>query len=681
MNNIAYFAADLKKTKMQKILLIVFLLWAVVACTPHQPSLPSMTGTPLQEALAQAGPNRKELEKVLQRYSLCPEDSLKYRATCFLIENMPYYRYWEGELLNQYLEYYRILKEMRGKGIDPSEAVDSIQRMYGIFDKRMLQEKKDIETVDSAYLCHNIEWAFKVWQEQPWGKNVLFGDFCEYILPYRIGDEALAYWREYYYNKYNCLLDSLRQKDSIGAEDPIKAAICISQAISHPDSTFFTSTTPAALPHIGPEVAQLQCGACRDLSDFLIYICRALGIPCATDFMPLRGNDNVGHTWVALWDKYGELYYQEFPDPLKPVRLSDIRKNSKVKIYRNTFSLNRKLQHEMRLIDTVIAPLFENPHFVDVTFPYAIDYRERIDIPEEHIYPGKPSSGIAYLCINRQLGWSPVAWGVFDRKHLHFDHIDRGDIMRVATIENGKLALWTDPFLTYQSGELHFFSPKDSVQDMTLLSKYHLGLEFFRSRVVGGVFEGSNDPDFREKDTLFVINEVPERLNTVVDIPLSPRYRYIRYYGAEGSNCNIAEVIFYGADKQTPLTGKIIGTPGCVQNDGSHEYPNVFDGKTWTSFDYKEASGGWAGLDLEQSQQIARIVYTPRNRDNYIRPGDDFELFYCDKTWKSAGRQTAVADSLVYHDMPVNTLFLLRNYSRGNQERIFTYENGRQIWK
>ena len=26
------------------------------------------------------------------------------------------------------------------------------------------------------------------------------------------------------------------------------------------------------------------------------------------------------------------------------------------------------------------------------------------------------------------------------------------------------------------------------------------------------------------------------------------------------------------------LTGKIIGTPGCWDGDGSHEYTNVFDG-------------------------------------------------------------------------------------------------------
>lgn len=126
---------------------------------------------------------------------------------------------------------------------------------------------------------------------------------------------------------------------------------------------------------------------------------------------------------------------------------------------------------------------------------------------------------------------------------------------------------------------------------------------------------------------------------------------------------------------------EVIGTPGCFQQDGSHEYTNVFDGKSWTSFDYKESEGGWAGLDLGIPTQIDKIVYTPRNRDNYIRPGDTYELFYCDKDWISAGEMQATSDSLHYQQLPQNALLLLCNYTRGTQERIFVYENGSQIWK
>jgi hypothetical protein len=46
--------------------------------------------TPLGAALQSAKNNRKELEKVLRHYQKNPADSLKYKAACFLIENMYY---------------------------------------------------------------------------------------------------------------------------------------------------------------------------------------------------------------------------------------------------------------------------------------------------------------------------------------------------------------------------------------------------------------------------------------------------------------------------------------------------------------------------------------------------------------------------------------------------------------
>lgn len=115
------------------------------------------------------------------------------------------------------------------------------RHMYGPFHLASLQCHKDIETIDSAYLCKNIEWSFKVWQEQPWGKHVSFTDFCEYILPHRIGDETLTDWREEIYQKYNPLLDSLRASDVLDKEDPAVAARCLLDSIRK-GAKFFTTT-------------------------------------------------------------------------------------------------------------------------------------------------------------------------------------------------------------------------------------------------------------------------------------------------------------------------------------------------------------------------------------------------------------------------------------------------------
>jgi hypothetical protein len=64
------------------------------------------------------------------------------------------------------------------------------------------------------------------------------------------------------------------------------------------------------------------------------------------------------------------------------------------------------------------------------------------------------------------------------------------------------------------------------------------------------------------------------------------------------------------------------------------------------------------------------------------RAGDEYELFYWSQSgWTSLGSQ--IGDStgeLIYENCPTNALFWLRNHTRGKEERIFTYENGKQVF-
>lgn len=126
------------------------------------------------------------------------------------------------------------------------------------------------------------------------------------------------------------------------------------------------------------------------------------------------------------------------------------------------------------------------------------------------------------------------------------------------------------------------------------------------------------------------------------------------------------------------LKGRIIGTPGCFQQDGSHEYTKAFDGDPYTSFDYLYPDNGWTGIDLGTPHSINKIVYVPRNRDNFIRKGDNYELLYWEnKQWNSAGCKKADSDSLLYN-VPKGSLLHLINHTRGHDERIFEYKDGKQ---
>ena len=52
----------------------------------------------------------------------------------------------------------------------------------------------DSEVVDADYLAENIEYAFKAW-ELPWARDLSFEEFCRYLLPYKMGNEAPERWR------------------------------------------------------------------------------------------------------------------------------------------------------------------------------------------------------------------------------------------------------------------------------------------------------------------------------------------------------------------------------------------------------------------------------------------------------------------------------------------------------
>lgn len=635
--------------------------------------------SPLEVALHVAGDNRVEFEKVLRYYHKSPADSLKYRAACFLIENMPFYSFAKSEQLEHYKSYYAWLK--RSKGKTPQQVADSIKNVFG--PMKEINIKRDILEVDSAYLCNNIEWAFKVWQEQPWGKNVSFETFCEYLLPYRIDDEPLAYWREMYYNKYNSLLDSLVMSDSLDKEDPVIVANYLIDKL--PDKEcYFTSVTPFAFGHIGPKHVQYISGTCREFTDFAVYVFRALGIPCAIDFIPVLNNVNAGHFWLTTWDKDGEEFMTDFAQKLGPVRQNwRYRWDDSSKIYRYTFSVNRELYEQMAKYGEEVYPFWRVPKFKDVTYEYCYCFSKELVVPLDNLYKTKQNGKIAYLCVSNRDRWIPVDWTEYNAAHLAFRYVRNGPFMRIATYENGRLCFLTPPFyVDKQSNKISSCSIGKEKEDVILYAKYDIWEEnIFKERMLGGVFEGSNRPDFLEKDTLFIIQDQPKRLNTTVKSWSNKEFRFLRYIGQDGSHCNISEVAFYEKNDTLALSGECIGTPGCYQHDGTHEYTNVFDGKTWTSFDYSEPNGGWAGLDLGKKVRVDRIVYTPRNRDNYVRPGDLYELYYCDKDWVSAGKIKATADSLVFQDVPQSTLLLLRNHTRGLDERIFIYENGTQLWK
>ena len=155
--------------------------------------------------------------------------------------------------------------------------------------------------------------------------------------------------------------------------------------------------------------------------------------------------------------------------------------------------------------------------------------------------------------------------------------------------------------------------------------------------------------------------------------------KYVPPIKTEG---NMAEIELYD-EKGQKLTGKVIGNYRPERMDAMETMKRAFDGNVLSSpKTVKTQNDAWVGLDLGRVVSISKLVYLPRNDDNFIKEGELYELFYWDREWKSLGRQVGSRQLqyLEYDNVPDNALLLLRNLTKGKEERIFTYEDGKQVW-
>jgi hypothetical protein len=83
--------------------------------------------------------------------------------------------------------------------------------------------------------------------------------------------------------------------------------------------------------------------------------------------------------------------------------------------------------------------------------------------------------------------------------------------------------------------------------------------------------------------------------------------------------------------------------------------------------------------DKQISVNISIDKKYPVNEDNEIQPGEKYELFYWDNNWMSLGVKTPTGASVEYA-APEGALLWIHKINKGIEERIFTFENGQQIW-
>lgn len=610
----------------------------------------------LECALDFAGDNRLELEKVLEHYRTDPE---KLEAARFLIRNMPGWYSYEGNELDSI--HHLLVGVCEGRSISKREKNKWNRISFGSLSKIY-----DAQVITAEYLIDNIDLAFEVWRKYPWNRNLPFDDFCELILPYRIADEPLSDWRKLYYEDYGTLLDSLYKGD-----DVIEASKIIDGKLR---KLYYIYNTDFRVPHLNAVfLYHNRIGYCREACDLTIYAMRACGIPVATDYFVYSPDYQHYHCWTMLRDTTGtflQFGFNEFEASRDTLR-HDGRKKGKV--YRYCFGMQAD-KNSGTSGNRQLSPVLKNRFVKDVTSEYFGSNNTTIPIQmsgEQYIYLGIFSPG----------GWIPIDMALGSAGKVTFRDIEPDVIYQTLYQgDGGKLYPAGYPFISKTGGGFVLLKPNIDLMEEAILKRkmpqQKTIAEWAYRAIIGAKVEAADDLSFMQADLLWQFEDTLTTNYYVLTPLLRKKYRYVRYVAPIGKRMELAELALF---KDSLCKEKVrLGRINSIEPIAKLEY--VTDGNILTYFQARDTSC-YLAYDLGESTLIERIVFSPRNDDNYIWPGDNYELFYQDgiNGWKSLGSKVATEREIDFL-VPQNALLWLRNRTKGREEQVFIYKNGRQYF-
>ncbi|WP_288279948.1 hypothetical protein [uncultured Prevotella sp.] len=434
----------------------------------------------------------------------------------------------------------------------------------------------------------------------------------------------------------------------------------------------YTSNTGSIPPSIS-ELCKYKYGTCREEASYTVALSRFLGIPTTIDFTPHWGNRTGSHNWSVLIFPNGKgtpFYMGCVPGDTAQYFHSYI----KPKVFRSIFGINKEIARDLQN-ENSLPKLFRNPKFIDVTDEYCATSDISLSVPEQY-----RNKSIIYICVFDTKTVVPVFYGLVNNGVVNYRKMGRGIAYIMAIQDNGILETIGNPFILTNEGMIREINcDYEKKESVTLLRKYPFfgAQDYFNLRMNYGKFQGCNTADFTTPKDLYQHQGATNGGWYEKTITDTCAYRYLRYIGPKGSYCNINELEFYDNEGQK-ITGNIIGTtPG----NSWQELKAAFDGNILTGFGGNSPDGHWVGLELEVPQRVCKIRYMPRTDGNCIEIGDEYQLNVFDHgQWCPVWRGRATKTELNLQNIPSKGLYLLNDLTKGREERIFTYDNQKQIW-
>ena len=266
----------------------------------------------------------------------------------------------------------------------------------------LVKREWDSANISTNFIAQQVNQAIQTQKEVPWGKCITAKQFQEYILPYRIENEQVYDWRLYFKQKYQWVIDSLKNET-----DPVNIYPVIEKEVLKWYRYDYRSSYLSPDQSLD-EMLNYKIGECEDFIALYCYILRSLGIACTKD-MITWGNRNFGHTEIAVIGSDGKfkvLKQQYFAAGKKPA-----------KVYRRTFSPQPNTLPGIEKNKQNAPSNLYDRFVIDVTNEYAPAFDVQLTIPQN------VKDNVLYACSFNNGRWVAVDWAVLNKNKVIFKNL------------------------------------------------------------------------------------------------------------------------------------------------------------------------------------------------------------------------------------------------------------------
>ena len=415
---------------------------------------------PLERSLDSAGPNRGQLESVLEHYRDQPE---KFEAARFLIANMPGHYSYQGNGIKTYYDYaWKIISDTT---LTPESQRDSLLSISdSLFSDLPLHTVPDAQIISADYLIDNIDRSYRQWKECLWCDQVRFDEWLEWMLPYKAVElQSLDSWR-----------DSMQTRFCYGLDNPVRNDVEYGTTNGVSDllrrQTLETIRRyglydRSGLPLLSDRLlSHMTFGNIPDYALLATLVMRSAGIPAVMDETPVGPRFTAATRWFVIlddrgmeqpseWDLSTQSGWGFFPYERGP------------KVFRLTYAIDRhrqEYQDEAR---------FHYPFELcrkDVTDRYFLtsDISVTIDrdtlgmLKDKYVYI---ESGIT----GSSSPWQIVDFGTISNGKARFEKMGREVLYRVLGYDGNSLIPICRPFILEKDGNMVFVC-EDSIMSPSL---------------------------------------------------------------------------------------------------------------------------------------------------------------------------------------------------------------------